>query len=147
MFVNLIILSFGELLRKYVYNFRNRLETNKCKCYYSWYLFVSFSNSVWHMGLVAWHLVTIARTSFCVYYCVLSIFFNINLYNICIFCKLLYGLCFQNKHIMNTVRPSVSQSVRPSVVCRFFLPDTIIQLHRSISKSQLLVYFNQNLTY
>ena len=27
MFVNLNILSFGELLRKKVYNFRNRLET------------------------------------------------------------------------------------------------------------------------
>ena len=28
MFVNLNIPSFGELLRKYVYNFRNRLETS-----------------------------------------------------------------------------------------------------------------------
>ena len=28
MFVNLNISSFGELLRKYVYNFRNRLETS-----------------------------------------------------------------------------------------------------------------------
>ena len=27
MFVNLNIPSFGELLRKYVYNFRNKLET------------------------------------------------------------------------------------------------------------------------
>ena len=28
MFVNFNIPSFGELLRKYVYNFRNRLETS-----------------------------------------------------------------------------------------------------------------------
>ena len=28
MFVNLNVPSFGELLRKYVYNFRNRLETS-----------------------------------------------------------------------------------------------------------------------
>ena len=49
MFVNLNIPSFGELLRKYVYNFRNRLETS----YYSWNLFVSYYISVWHMGLVA----------------------------------------------------------------------------------------------
>ena len=29
MFVNLNIPSFGELLRKYMYTFRNRLETNE----------------------------------------------------------------------------------------------------------------------
>ena len=29
MFVNLNIPSFGELLRKYVYNFRNRLESSE----------------------------------------------------------------------------------------------------------------------
>ena len=29
MFVNLSIPSFGELLRKYVYKFRNRLETSE----------------------------------------------------------------------------------------------------------------------
>ena len=53
MFINFNIPSFGELLRKYVYNFRNRLETSDNVSWYSWYLFVIFSILVWHMGLVA----------------------------------------------------------------------------------------------
>ena len=52
MFVNMNIPSFRELFRKYVYSFRNRLETSENN-YYSWYLFVSVSTSIWYMGLVA----------------------------------------------------------------------------------------------
>ena len=43
MFVNLNIPSFGELLRKYVYNFRNRLETML--------LFVEFICLILHFSL------------------------------------------------------------------------------------------------
>ena len=32
------------------------------------------------------------------YITILYLFFNITLYNICIFCKLFYELCFRNKH-------------------------------------------------
>ena len=52
MFINLNISSFGELLRKYVYNFRHRLETSD-NVIIRGYLFASFSTSAWHMGLVA----------------------------------------------------------------------------------------------
>ena len=57
MLVNFNIPSFGELLRKYVYNYRNRLETSENvtipRIINLWNLFVSYSTSVWHMGLVA----------------------------------------------------------------------------------------------
>ena len=49
MFVNLNIPSFRELLRKYVYNFRNRLETSDNVIFRGF--IVSFSTSVWHNAI------------------------------------------------------------------------------------------------
>ena len=49
MFINLNIPSFGELLRIYVYSFKNRLETIVIM---SWYIFVPVSTSIWYMVLV-----------------------------------------------------------------------------------------------
>ena len=48
MFVNLNIPSFGELLRKYVYNFRNRLETSADNVNL---LFVEFICLILHFSL------------------------------------------------------------------------------------------------
>ena len=42
MFVNLNIPSFGELLRKYVYNFRNRLESSENSIIRGIYICLSF---------------------------------------------------------------------------------------------------------
>ena len=48
MFVNLNILSFGELLRKYVYNFRNRLETSDKVIIRGIYLsHIIFQSGIW----------------------------------------------------------------------------------------------------
>ena len=50
--VNLNIPSFGELLRKYVYNFRNRLETSDndiiCDIYLSHFLIQSGISALWY---------------------------------------------------------------------------------------------------
>ena len=47
-FVNLNILSFGELLRKYVYNFRNRLETSDNVIIRGIYLsHIIFQSGIW----------------------------------------------------------------------------------------------------
>ena len=63
MFVNLNILSFGELIRKYVYSFRNRLDTRD---YYSLYLFDSVSTPIWYIGLVGCYFVAVAILLYCV---------------------------------------------------------------------------------
>ena len=48
MFVNLNIPSFGELLRKYVYNFRNRLETSDNVIIRGIYLsHITFQSGIW----------------------------------------------------------------------------------------------------
>ena len=48
MFVNLNIPSFGELLRKYVYNFRNRLETSDNVIIRRIYLsHITFQSGIW----------------------------------------------------------------------------------------------------
>ena len=48
MFVNLNILSSGELLRKYVYNFRNRLETSDNVIIRGIYLsHITFHSGIW----------------------------------------------------------------------------------------------------
>ena len=48
MFVNLNIPSFGELLRKYVYNFRNRLETSDNAIIREIYLsHITFQSGIW----------------------------------------------------------------------------------------------------
>ena len=44
--------SASSMFVKYVYNFKNRLETSD-NVIISWNLFVSYYISVWHMGLVA----------------------------------------------------------------------------------------------
>ena len=81
MFVNLNIPSFEELLRKYMLYSRNRLETSE--------LFVEFICIIFHFSL-AYRIggVTLARASFCVYYCILSIFL------ILIFIKFIYFVKF-----------------------------------------------------
>ena len=49
MFVNLNIPSFGELLRKYVYNFRNRLETSDTVIIRGIYLsHITFQSGIWY---------------------------------------------------------------------------------------------------
>ena len=50
MFVNLNIPSFGELLKKYVYSFRNRLETSKNIIIHGIYL----SQFLLHSGIWVW---------------------------------------------------------------------------------------------
>ena len=93
MFVNLNISSFGELLRKYVYNFRHRLETSDHVIIRRIYLFhFPLQPGIWDW----WRdiLSPIARAWLCVYDCILSIFFlNINLYNISVSLLNLYMDC------------------------------------------------------
>ena len=50
MFVNLNIPSFGELLRKYVYSFRNRLETRDNIIIHGIYLSQFYSNLAYGFG-------------------------------------------------------------------------------------------------
>ena len=48
MFLNLNIPSFGELLKKYVYNFRNRLETSDDVIIRGIYLSpITFHSGIW----------------------------------------------------------------------------------------------------
>ena len=96
MFVNLNIPSFGELLRKYVYNFRNRLGDNVIirGIYLS---HITFQSGIWDW----WRDILSPQPEHCsVYITVFYLFFKILIYIISIFCKLLYGLCFRNKHII-----------------------------------------------
>ena len=54
MFVNLNIPSFGELLRKYVYNFRNRFETRDNVIIRGIYLsHITLQSGIYDMGFVA----------------------------------------------------------------------------------------------
>ena len=84
------------------YSVRNRLETTDnviiCGMYLSHF---PLQSGIWDW----WHI----------YYGILSIFLNIYLHNICIFCKILYGLCFRNKHIM--IMSILQGSLRPNLLC------------------------------
>ena len=59
MFVNLNISSFGKLLRKYVYSFRNRLEISDNITMHGIYLSQFLLQSDIIMGLVAWYFVAV----------------------------------------------------------------------------------------
>ena len=104
MFVNLNIPSFGELLRKYVYNFRNRLETSDNDIIRGIYL----SHNLLHFSLAdGIGGVTSCHHSQSIVLCILLYFIyflNILIYIISIICKLLYGLCFRNKHIIQLLQ-------------------------------------------
>ena len=79
MFVNLNIPSFGELLRKYVYNFRNRLETSDNVIIRGIYLsHITLQSGIWIGGVTSCH------HSQSIVLCILLylFFLNINLYNI-----------------------------------------------------------------
>ena len=100
MFVNLNIPSFGELLRKYVYNFRNRLETSDNVIIRGIYLsHITFQSGIWDW----WRDILSLHHSQSIVLCILLYFiyfFKLLIYIISRFCKLLYGLCFRNKHII-----------------------------------------------
>ena len=80
MFVNLNIHSFGELLRKYVYNVRNRLETSDNVIISGIYL----SHIPLQSGIWDWWRDILSRQleHRSVYITVFYLIFNINLYNI-----------------------------------------------------------------
>ena len=92
----IIVIAQVVCIRKYVYNFRNRLEIN--------YNFIIRGMYLSHFPLQSgiWDLWRDILSPYLehrsVYITVFYLFFNNNLYNICIICKLLYGLCFRNKH-------------------------------------------------
>ena len=110
MSVNLNIPSFGELLRKYVYNFRNRLETSDNVIIRGIYLsHITFQSGIWDW----WRDILSPSPEHCsVYITVFYLFFKILIYIISIFCKLLYGLCFRNKHIIQYNSKFIRKKIR-----------------------------------
>ena len=78
MFVNLNILSFGELLRKYVYKFRNRFETSDNVIIRG----INLSHIPLQSGIWDWwrDILSPWLEHRSVYITVFYLFFNINLY-------------------------------------------------------------------
>ena len=68
LFINLNILSFGELLRKYVYNFRNRLEISDnvmiCGIYLSYFPLQSGIWDWWRGILLLIYIISVCFVNF-----------------------------------------------------------------------------------
>ena len=83
MFVNLIVPSFGELLRKYVYSFRNRLESSETSIIRGIYLSQFLLQSgIWFGDVI------FCRRNYTIILCIILFFFfyclfNINLHDLC----------------------------------------------------------------
>ena len=70
MFVNLNIPSFGELLRKYVYSFRNRLESSENSIIRGIYLSQFYFNLVYGFGGVIF-----CRPNYTIILCIILYFY------------------------------------------------------------------------
>ena len=104
MFVNLIVPSFGELLRKYVYSFRNRLESSETSIIRGIYLSQFLLQSgIWFGDVI------FCRRTYTIILCIILYFYFFIVFLILIYmiyaklAQFLYGLRFRNKHIMNEI--------------------------------------------
>ena len=102
MFVSLNVPSFGELLRKCVYSFRNRFETSDNIIIHVIYLSpIELQTGIW----VWWREIlsrnyTIVLCIILYFYFFFNRFFYINLYDLCIICTFFFMDCVSEMNII-----------------------------------------------